>query len=221
MLEHLRRLAPRRPEDGTRAVAAVPSRFARPTPLRVASIAATWAEGRDDDQRWPLPAAGGDERSLPVEQAMPAAETSSGAVDSRRLIVNALSSAPMAFDLRSLRATARARDPGSPPQRADVDGAADAGSAARGRDLRSALASATLAPDTARAAPGTTPGSGERHRSSRMTIVPPAIHVTIDRIEVRAPPVEPRKKSARAPREGASATSLADYLRGSGKGRQR
>ncbi|MEP7100349.1 MAG: hypothetical protein ABI781_07560 [Burkholderiales bacterium] len=57
----------------------------------------------------------------------------------------------------------------------------------------------------------------QRTIDARVTVaapMPPVIHVTIDRIDVRAPTASPRKAEPPKPQRAAPSVPLADYLRG-------
>lgn len=221
-MDFLKRLAPAREQDASRAVAVVPSRFASVRPLRVPAVHLTSrADATRTEQEIADPDAldlairpGAGEGSFPIEASPPS---------------NA-DEMPGLPQLRSVTEQHVAQGPDSRPSNPSpsVD-------AARVRPTRGAVPSGALpsvqavptpAGPVTRAAPPMAPISAaslvarERPAQSDRTIV----HVTIDRIDVRAPsPDRPAEKPAKR-RNDAPRVSLAEYLRagqpaGGGSGR--
>lgn len=228
MLDHLRRLAPASASDGTRAVASIPSRYARSTPMRSSSIATPWVADADDESVQ----GSGDGFDASASDGVAAAERRAGrrsqpehrlrnrgdhdAVAALEFTIEGNTRAAAAGDDARRRASGD-DDAGSTsfPVRDEGDAAA-ARSAPSAYGARAAqpLGPAAAAMIAARRAQRARPEPAESARTRQVPIERPVINVTIDRIEVRSPSAAPRPSSAARPRAASPGTSLADYLRG-------
>ncbi|MBI3529346.1 MAG: hypothetical protein HY067_15430 [Betaproteobacteria bacterium] len=227
MMDFLRRLAPPREGDRARAVAVLPSRFAGDAPLRSASTPSDVLVTFDD-----APA--------PSSAQTPSPEMYTAAPE--RFIARTAQRAPVgpeAVDGAQPVASAPLDTPHVPPRESTslmrpTLRAANADAAvptwrhdAVAHDEHAAMHAKAIAAAPAQARPDSEPPVVAPHivsplshgavaaRAHPAAVPRPVIHVTIDRIDVRAPAVPshaaPAKRASAAP-----SVSLADYLRGSG-----
>jgi len=235
MMDFARRLAPLRDTDITRAVAALPSRFAGDSPLRVgAAPPPVDSEGLSPSTPSPaadaLPAQvaspiGVDAVHVPtaaaaaprdVRQPRHANDSPSRKDDAvARPMIAPRHAVPAATDDRRPDAehhrasapahpTAAATEAPAPPVMQSVGVRSTVAQAAAAVPFASSPSAAVSSQPMSRAALAA--------RTSQAAEPRPIIHVTIDRIEVRAPAAPPRPALAR-PRAAAPSVSLGDYLR--------
>jgi hypothetical protein len=227
MMDFLRGLAPRRDGDASWAVPVVPSRFSESRPLLLAAPPPVHTPGLDTEVAQPLP---------PVMRARTAPPTSRPAHDS------AVTEAPAPTAAIALQAARpeRAQDLDvrpivlrQPPARVITAPLVEHASASeisrRDTEPPPAARAATplvLARVTARlagtpavertdaaatvSAPLSAAALAERPAPAA---APPVIHVTIDRIEVRAPAASRPAAAPARSRAHAASVSLTDYLR--------
>jgi hypothetical protein len=231
MMEFARRLAPLREGDATRATAALPSRFAAESPLRVA------ASPRVDDEQPVLETAAHAPTVTRRVRAPDAPHAAAPEVDAATVVVaesrgdrsRQSSATPAPREHRAeaaelpaaptrLVAQAQPHEAPAPHRVIAAVAAPDAVDAARASSVRQRPV------QTANAAPlGNTNGPAVRHepmsaaalaaRNSQPAEQRPIIHVTIDRIDVRAPAAPARPAPAPRARTATPTVSLGDYLR--------
>ena len=227
MMDFLRRLAPRRDGDTSWAVPVVPSRFSGMRPLSVErgapdtapAVAADIARApRPTDVRSPAPAPLTQRpadrlapTALPVVPDVPQIRAAQPVPQDRRHqpltdervaqpVVTGRDAEPIVT--RPVISTSVERRPDVRVETPVVDV----------RPTRTAVLTHPIAQVTQATAPLSPAAVAERRATSSR--VPAVVHVTIDRIEVRAP--QAARPAARAPRARASAAtvSLTEYLRG-------
>jgi len=228
MMDFLRGLAPRRDGDTSWAVPVVPSRFSESRPLLLAAPSPVHSPGMDADVVQPLP---------------PAMRARTAPPGSRPAHESAVTEAPAPTAPIALQAARpeRAHDLDvrpivlrQPPARVITAPLVEHASAApisrRETEPPSAARAATplvLARVTARlaatpavertdaAATVSAPLSAAAlaERPAQQATAPPVIHVTIDRIEVRAPAASRPAAAPARSRAHAPSVSLTDYLR--------
>ena len=246
MMDFLRRLALPREGDTTRAVAALPSRFARESPLRSALVFPT-ANPTDQDEGLPEssealspPAAmqdrgeSADVRRASSTRAVDRSGTEQRVAGLPLLDVQGLANAPPVHpghrESITPRPTLMREAPNTDSENADLVGDPHAGRAQL-RVGAAFAAEATSLPERASgtrhatapltSAPRTTPPMSEGALAARVTQPEEqqaVVHVTIGRIEVTAIN-SPAPARAVSPRPPPNTVSLADYLR-SGSGRR-
>jgi hypothetical protein len=225
-MEFLRSLAPRHANDATRACAVLPSRFADMSPLR--ANPATPAPRPDELE------------TVPQEIAIPSANAgrppaAAPAAADRAVPVAARSSPGTRIASTSTDSTART----TLAPRADTR---DSECSTAGQASRFAPTHAAARPVSRAAAVrdagspeaqvgASSPNAAPRHaplspqalaaRTSHAAERRPVIHVTIDRIDVRAPAAPDRPKGSSRSRGASPSVSLADYLRPRESGRRR
>jgi hypothetical protein len=211
-MDFLKRLAPAREQEGSRAVAVLPSRFASLRPLRTSRAHWTPAEERT----------GGERESVALEQFDPVVPSRSD--DSLRVVENRMAARDV--DVAEPWRIRQGPDPqvreGSDPERnisaPRVDNTEPRATsvAVSARSMPPARTAPMPTRPVPREAPPRAPISAasiaarERTMQGDTTVV----HVTIDRIDVRAPSADrlaeqPAKRRKEPPR-----VSLAEYLRG-------
>ena len=228
MMDFARSLAPLRDSDLTRAVPVLPSRFGGEAPLSTAPSPHDEPEPGSPTPTGERPraAARPSRAGLVTEadddrlrtHAVPAAQRSREhtAENDRpqRLAADAelLAAAPAPASLRGRAAAERidgAPSAASPPANTD---------AAPIRQAPRALAAAPrdgATPPRVPRRPMSAPALAERHAAAAAE-PRPVVHVTIDRIDVRAPAAPARPAAAPRARNAAPSVSLADYLRQGG-----
>ena len=228
MMDFLRRLAPPREGDLSRAVAVLPSRFAGEVPLR-STPAPGEAAGSFDDA---LPPADAQTPPPRLQRAHPAPAEAVPAVQRTVLHPVPVTAAQPGTGAAAPARHAPPRDPMPPaqpnPPAAKVDGAsapARREAVARGEPAvpparpRAAASATPAATRPAIAPPIANPLSPRTVAARAQAAEPPrpVIHVTIDRIDVRTPAAPARAPAPAKPRAAAPSVSLADYLRGSAR----
>jgi hypothetical protein len=221
MMDFLRRLAPPRDGDSSRAVAVLPSRFASEVPLR--SVPSEIVTAADDVPHTPI-------AILRAADAEPARHTQTVATPPapRKALdpVTIATTPPVSAAVPERPATAReSMRPARPIHRpVTVDAPVpplhrDAAPVATEQSPRAPVASTRPIPATAR--PTITPPPARPLSPQAVTARTgarepprPVIHVTIDRIDVRAPATPARAPTPTQPRAASPSVSLADYLRG-------
>ena len=228
-MDHLRRLAPPRQPDGTRAVAVVPSRFLNLNPLRVSPTTSPWRSQFEEEQatrtgigdnvpdfhqmQAPLRSASMHSHANDAAMRGHADATSSlrARIGTATLNVAASEgfaqergshlSSPATSDAASHRSRSNARDAGGK----------DVGASAQVRSLPDDKAVATMVTRPAATAYPISETS-RVNRTHAAATERPVIEVTIDRIEVRAPSSHHRQPAATKSRATMPGESLSDYL---------
>jgi hypothetical protein len=247
MMDFLRRLAPSREPAAGRAVAVLPSRYASDHPLRAAPSASMTTEDEGaQDFRSPSPHAvappavdsAAAHQTVSTEAALPppAARTDAGRVPLDRSDSRGISRPPRrgpadgtAFDVAVRRHVEdaqpddRAREPAAPrrvePAPREAAFAAEVLPVSPApRRRRTPPTSAVLPVSMASAAAGI-PHPAFPARVRLPADPPTVIHVTIDRIDVRAPATPQSSAASARSRTSAPSVSLGDYLRARRPGR--
>ena len=230
MMDFLRRLAPRRETDVTRAFAVLPSRFAGETPLRATVAQVRPAQHPDDDEASLSP----DAAPAPAaNDTLPAQRHQVSSIQPSQAAPRPHSSGPMRRE--NERATSPAHAPPEAPgiqvanPRAHPDRHGENPERARSASperqnlaatmaVRPGLQVVTAPPAQARAVlPLSQALLAQRTLQSRNDSQ--VVHVTIGRIEVVAN-TAPATAARRSPAPRQATVTLADYLRGSKGGRQ-
>ena len=227
MMDFLRGLAPRRDGDTSWAVPVVPSRFSESRPLLLATPPPVHTPGPDADVAQPLPPAMRARTAPPSRPAHDSAVTDAPAPTAPIALQAARPERAQDLDVRPIVLR-------QPPARVITAPLVEHASAApisrRETEPPSAARAATplaLPRVTARlaatpavertdgAATVSAPLSAAAlaERSAQQATAPPVIHVTIDRIEVRAPAASRPAAAPARSRAHAPSVSLTDYLR--------
>jgi hypothetical protein len=227
MMDFARSLAPLRDSDLTRALPVLPSRFGAEAPLSTAPSPHDEPEPGlpTPTEERPGAAARPSRASLVTladddglrTQAVPAAPSSrrqaAATHQPQRLPADAELPAP-APPPASLRGRAAAERIDGAPSAASLPAIADPALIRQAPRVSAAAPRDGAAPPHVPRRPMSAPALAERHAAAAEPR--PVVHVTIDRIDVRAPAAPARPAAAPRARNAAPSVSLADYLRQGG-----
>lgn len=229
MMDFLRRLAPPREGDRSRAVAVLASRFARDLPLRSAAVPGDkTSRPEDSPAQAPEPSrALRSQATTPQPQAVHATPRRPESLVSDNA-APALRKARAALARTALTLEAAPIDRPMPQVPADVILApprvhfanakeAQIAQVPRASTAAPANPAATASPIRSAAVPTHAAPLSRQAIDARVQPVaarPPVIHVTIDRIDIRAPAAPARPAVPARPQPVAPSVSLTDYLRG-------
>ena len=247
MMDFLRRLAPSREPAAGRAVAILPSRYASDRPLRAApSASATMEDEGAQDVRRPSPQAvvppavdsAAAHQTVSTEAALPQPSARTGVArvpldrsDSREMSrpphegpadETALGVA-VRRRMEDAQPDDRARRPAAPrrvePAPREAAFAAETLPVSPAPRRRSTTPTSAVLPVSVASAATGMPPPVFPARVRLLADPPPVIHVTIDRIDVRAPATPQSSAGSARSRTSAPSVSLGDYLRARRPGR--